>query len=88
MPRKTKAAQPHEAPASLADAVATKDRAQVLESLAAKLASAIDASASGRDTAALSKQLRDTLSELDAAGGLSAAVPEAIRKAIDNRRKQ
>jgi hypothetical protein len=73
-------------PQTLSDAVATHDRAAVLKSLAAKLARTIDTTESGRDVAALSKQLRDTLTELDALGQSATSPPEALARALRNRR--
>jgi hypothetical protein len=88
MPRKTNTTTPKKAPASLTKAQATGDRLKTLEALAAKLASAIDESSSGRDVAALSKQLRDTLSEIDSIREAGATVPDVVGLALENRRKK
>lgn len=50
----------------LTAAVSSKDRRATLEALCDSLASAIEESASGRDIAALSKRLMETMAELDA----------------------
>lgn len=71
---------------SLSEAVSTS-RAEALRSLAAKLAKTIEKTESGRDVAALSKQLRDTLSELDALGEGTANTPDVLVRALKNRRK-
>jgi hypothetical protein len=73
---------------TLASAQASGDRMATLEALASKIATAIDESSSGRDIAALSKQLRDTLTEIDKAREQSATVPDVVGLALKNRRKK
>lgn len=50
---------------SLCEAASSGDRRRALEELRDTLASAIDASDSGRDIAALSRQLTDVLAQID-----------------------
>ncbi|MDR1185393.1 MAG: hypothetical protein LBK67_11455 [Coriobacteriales bacterium] len=75
-------------PTSLTKAQECGDRIAVLEALASKLAATIDKAESGRDIAALSKQLRDTLNEIDRAHEQSATVPDFVGMALKNRRKK
>jgi predicted transcriptional regulator len=88
MPRKTSTTTPKKAPASLTKAQGTGDRLKTLEALAAKLAASIDARSSGRDVAALSKQVRDTVSGMDAIRETTATVPDVVGLALKNRRKK
>jgi hypothetical protein len=86
MPRRKNVVASAKASAGVSQAVASRDRIRVLGALAEKLAASIDASTSSRDTAALAKQLRDTLAALDAAGALDSAVPDVVQRALSNRR--
>ena len=54
---------------TMAEATATGDRRKELETLAAKLAAAIDTCESMRDMAALSRQYRETTRELGELNG-------------------
>jgi replicative DNA helicase len=86
MPRKITPIK--KAPTSVTKAQEGGDRIAVLEALASKIATAIDESSSGRDIAALSKQLRDTLNEIDRAHEQSATVPDVVGLALKNRREK
>ncbi len=70
-------------------AVDSGNRLEILAALQRKIAEAIDSSISGKDIAALSKQLRETIKEIDQLKNESEpATKKTVLELVRNKRKK
>lgn len=77
-----------EASRGLAEAAGSGDKLSTLEALRDKLARQIDASGSGRDVAALSRQLTDVMDRIEAEKAKAASSKGTTLEAIQRRRAE